>query len=259
LPVDRGLDIQASFHPLGFRYGEDMFGPEPELRWLDAVRASLRNPDCDGPDPVYAIAMDVGHPRHREELERRNLLFGVVAYAAGRLGDEPVRSQGHVHRVSPFSGWSTPEIFEIWQGRALIYMQERADDDPGRCVVIDARPGDRVIVPPSWAHAVISAGARKPLVFGAWCDRDYGFLYDGVRAHGGLAWFPLLDENSRIVWTASPQYRLGELIVRPARKYPELALDAAIPLYDHLERKPDAIQWVSRPNFLRGLWPRFEP
>jgi len=91
LPVDRGLDIQVSSHPLGFRYGADMFGPEPELRRLDAIRASLRNPDCDEPDPAYAIAMDVGG----------NLLFGVVAYAAGRLGDEPVRSHGHVHRVSP--------------------------------------------------------------------------------------------------------------------------------------------------------------
>ncbi|MGH9612957.1 MAG: cupin domain-containing protein, partial [Bryobacteraceae bacterium] len=166
--------------------------------------------------------------------------------------------QGHVHRVSPFSGWSTTEIFEIWQGRALIYMQERLDNEPGRCFAVDARPGDRVIVPPVWAHAVISADARKPLVFGAWCDRDYGFVYDGVRARGGLAWFPLLG-NGGIAWSANPRYHPGELIVRPARKYAELALDASIPLYDHVERKPEAIQWVSRPDLLRDVWPRFEP
>ena len=259
MPGNWGLDIDASFDPLGFRYGADMFGPEPELRRLDAIRASLRDPDCDGPDPVYAIAMDVGRPRHRAELARKNLLFGVVAYAAGRLGDEPVRSQGHVHRVSPFCGWSTPEIFEIWQGRALIYMQERAEDDPGRSIAIDAGPGARVVVPPSWAHAVISADPWQPLVFGAWCDRDYGFVYDGVRARGGLAWFPLLDENGGIVWTANHRYHRSDVIVRPAREYPELALDPAIPLYDHLERKPEAIEWVSRPALMRDLWPLFEP
>ena len=33
-------------------------------------------------------------------MQARNLLFGVVAYAAGRLGSEPVRSQGHVHKLS---------------------------------------------------------------------------------------------------------------------------------------------------------------
>jgi len=83
------------------------------------------------PDVVYAFAMDVGRTEHRRMLERRNLLFGVVTYAAGRLGDEPVRSQGHVHAVSPRSGWLFPEMFEIWSGRAVVYMQERAAKDPG--------------------------------------------------------------------------------------------------------------------------------
>ena len=34
------------------------------------------------------------------------IVFGAVTYASGKLGDEPVRSQGHVHRVSSHSGWS---------------------------------------------------------------------------------------------------------------------------------------------------------
>ena len=31
--------------------------------------------------------------------------------------------------------------------------------------------------------------------FGAWCDRQYGFDYRGVRAHRGLAWFPTFNEG----------------------------------------------------------------
>jgi glucose-6-phosphate isomerase, archaeal len=259
MEADFGLEIHASFDPLGFRFGAEVFGPEPELRRLDAIRPSLRDPLCDGPDPVYAIAMDVGLFRHRAELERRNLLFGVVAYAAGRLGDEPVRSQGHVHKLSRNSGWSPPEIFEIWQGRALIYMQESASDDPGRCFAVDARPGDRVVTPPGWAHAVISADALQPVVFGAWCDRDYGFVYDEVRSHHGLAWFPILDEAGAITWMRNDRYLERDLEVRPARRYPEMGLDSGTPLYRHLEQKPAGVQWVSQPDLLRDLWPRFEP
>ena len=258
MAVDSGLDIKAGFAPLGFTFGEDMFGPQPELRRLDAIRPSLLNPACEGPDPVYAIAMDVGRPRDRRELQERHLLFGVVAYAAGQLGAEPVRSQGHVHRISRFSGWSPPEIFEIWQGRAVIYMQERAEDDPGRCIAIDARAGDRVVVPPAWAHAVISADPSEPLVFGAWCDRDYGFEYEGVRAHGGLAWFPLL-ENGAISWKPNNRYRPSTIQIRPARSYPELRLDSQIPLYTLLEHDPEAIQWVSQPDLKRDIWAQFEP
>ncbi|HYN04677.1 MAG TPA: glucose-6-phosphate isomerase family protein, partial [Vicinamibacteria bacterium] len=101
---------------MGFAYGPGIFGPSPEARSLDAIRPSLRDPAREGPDPVYAIVMDVGREEHRAELQRRHLLFGVVTYAAGRLGEEPVRSQGHVHKVASRSGWSPPELYEIWAG-----------------------------------------------------------------------------------------------------------------------------------------------
>jgi glucose-6-phosphate isomerase len=259
MPVDFGLAIEPTFNPLGFRYGSDVFGPTSELRRLDAIRQSLRDPQCSGPDPVYAIAMDVGRPQDREELTKRNLLFGVVAYAAGKLGDEPVRSQGHIHSISRNSGWSAPEIFEIWQGRALIYMQQTAADDPGRCLAISAGPGDRVVAPPGWAHCVISADPTQPLVFGAWCDRDYGFVYDRVRAHGGLAWFPLLTSDGTIQWQPNPRYRLRELSVQPARAYLDLEFDPALPLYLHLHARPDAVQWVSKPDLVADVWNGFEP
>src|SRR5439155_84481 len=119
-------------------------------------------------------------------------LFGIVMYAKGSLGDGPVQSQGHVHAVSPHCGWSTPELFEIWEGRAIVYGQENSEDNPGRCVAIEAEPGDRVVMPPRWAHFVANADSQSVLIFGAWCDRQYGFDYAQVRAHGGLAWFPLM-------------------------------------------------------------------
>src|ERR1700682_644522 len=70
---------------LTFRYDEGVFGPQPEFRRLDNIRRSLRDPSCDGPDPVYSIVMDVGRREHNNELARRMLLFGVVVYAAGQL------------------------------------------------------------------------------------------------------------------------------------------------------------------------------
>ncbi|HEX4810363.1 MAG TPA: glucose-6-phosphate isomerase family protein [Bryobacteraceae bacterium] len=257
--ADFGLDVQANFHPLGFRYGPGVMGPEPEVRTLDAIRPSLRDPGCSGPDPVYAIAMDVFRPEDRAELDRRQLVFGVVAYAAGGLGREPVRSQGHVHARSRFSGWSTPELFEIWQGRAFIYAQEFAADDPGRCIAVDARPGDRVVVPPGWAHAVVSADTNNPLVFGAWCVSDYGFVYDDLRARGGVAWFPLLHADGSVEWEPNLRYRTSHIQIRHARQYPELGLQSEIPLYAHIANAPHSLEWISQPACLAEVWPTFEP
>ncbi len=206
---DPKLGVHSHTADLTFSYDQGVFGPPPEFRRLDQIRRSLRDPNCDGPDPVYSIVMDVGRNEHKDELARRMLLFGVVVYAAGHLGEEPVRSQGHIHAVAPHCGWSTPELFEIWEGRAIIYAQESAEDDPGRCFAITAGPGDKIVVPPGWAHAVINADPKSRMMFGAWCDRQYGFVYDAIRAHHGLAWFPIFDNRT---WTASRRFAGNQIL-----------------------------------------------
>lgn len=256
---NRGFDIHPTNEPLGFRYGPGVFGPECEFRRLDAIRSSLRDPGCDGPDPVYAIAMDVGTEDRRSDLLARNLLFGAVTYAAGRLGDEPVRSQGHIHSISPSCGRSTAELYEIWSGRAVVLMQESAGDDPGRCFAVMADPGELVVVPPAWAHATISADPRQPLTFGAWCVRDFGFDYQSVRAHAGLAWYPRLKGDD-LEWEPNPSYPvLRELTVKPPADYRNLGLRPGIPIWQQYIDDPESVLWVSQPSRAERIWENFSP
>jgi glucose-6-phosphate isomerase len=254
-----GIDIRPAMNPMGFAYGSDVFGPQAELRRLDDIRHSLMNPSCEGPEIVYAIAMDVGKHCHRRLLHELHLLYGVVTYAAGRLDREPVRSQGHIHKISPCCGWSTPEVYEIWSGKAIIYMQETDGDDPGRCFAVQAAPGDTVVVPPGWMHATVSASPDGPLTFGAWCDRDYGFVYDGVRRHGGIAWFPVFDDNSQIEWLANPAYRPSELAVKPPGSYETLGIRHGTPIYTLFEDNPDTFRFVSNPQIREEVWNDFIP
>ena len=256
---DPGFDIRATSDPLGFVYGADTFGPTPELRSLDAIRPSLRQPDCDGPDPVYAIAMDVGKTSDKNDWHVRKMLYGAVSYAAGRLGDEPIRSQGHVHRISSHSGWSPPEVYEIWTGKAFIYMQEYVADDPGRCFAIEAGPGDLVIVPPAWAHASISADVRQPVSFGALCDREYGFEYAEVRKRRGLAWYARVDSADNIRWDRNPNYDSPELEVRPPSNYRDFGFVGTQPLYSQVTRDFDRFQWISKPGLISQRWQNFTP
>lgn len=256
---DPGFDIEPLPGCAGFRLGKDCFDRGVEYRRLDSLRQSLRDPNCTGPDPVYAIMMDVGRKQDLPLLLERMLLFGVVTYAAGRLGREPIRSQGHIHKVSSHCGWSTPEVYEIWEGKAVIYMQETARDNPGRCFAVEAEPGDVVVVPPYWAHATISADPTQPLTFGAWCDRDYGYEYDEVRRHGGIAWFPLAAQDGGLRWEKNPAYRTERLIVKKPEWYIRLGLEEGKPIYRQFMEDPDRFLFVSDPARVQTVWQGFVP
>lgn len=256
---DSGLPITPHLSGVGFIYGEGVFGPKPENRLLDDIRNSLMEPSCEGPEIVYSIAMDVGKNKDKELLHRMHLLFGVVTYAAGKLGKEPVRSQGHIHKISTYSGWSTPEVYEIWSGKAIIYMQEKAEDDPGRCYAVMAGPGDVVVVPPYWVHATISIDSEAPLTFGAWCDRDYGFVYDEVRRHNGIAWFPVYNEDGCLEWLPNPHYKSSLITIKAPGDYSSLGIRKDKSIYETFEDKPDTFSYVPQPQLKEDIWLNFEP
>jgi glucose-6-phosphate isomerase len=182
-----------------------------------------------------------------------------VIYASGKLGDELVRSQGHVHHVSSHSGWSPPEIYEIWDGAAYVFMQEYAADDPGRCYAILAKPGDVVVVPPQWAHAAMSANPSDVMALGALCDREYRFDYDAIRKRQGLAWYPIVAASGEIEWVPNPRYRKTSLDVRRPRNYAELGFMRGKSLYEQAARDLDRFAWVSKPALCADVWKHFEP
>ncbi len=255
---DRRIQIELDRDTLNFQFGQGVFGPVTELRSLDSVRPSLLDPQTSGPDPLYGICMDVGLGLYAAELKRRHLLFGVVGFAAGNVGQEPVRSQGHVHAIAAHSGWSPPEVFEVWQGRAIIYAQEHSGDRPGRCFAVVADPGDHVIVPPGWPHLAVNAVSDTKMVFAALCDRQYGFEYEDVRARGGLAWFPV-REGDRIGWRPNPAYQASTLFIGPPRRSDDFGLCAGSSIFKQFESDPDSLQWVSEPELAAERWSDFTP
>ena len=166
----------------------------------------------------------------------------------------------HIHKKSLFGqNWSTPEIYQIWSGKAIIYMQEHADNHPGRCFAVEARPGDIVIVPPNWAHATISADMEKPLTFGAWCDLDYGYEYEKVRKHKGLAWYPILQDNNELNWVKNENYDLTTLIRKRPNDYSEFGIKQKESIYKQYEKNSEIFSFVSKPYLKRELWVDFIP
>lgn len=256
MKIETGMPLDVDIEHLEFIYGEDAFGPKTEKRHLNDIRGSLSNPDVEGPEIVYAVAMDVGKKKDLKDLKKRNLLYGAMIFEKGIVGEEPVRSQGHIHAISKSCNASTCEVYEIWSGEAYIYMQEYAQEKPGRCIAVHANKGDVVIVPPGWAHCTINADVTRPMLFGAWCVRDYGFDYTGVRAHNGVAWFPKVKEG-KIVFEQNSMYEHSEIELLEAVSYPQFHLKKGVPIYTQYEENPELFTFVTRPETAENMWKNY--
>lgn len=254
----KGIGIQYDFKTKEFVYNELSFGPKTEKRRLEDIRGSLKNPNCTGPEIVYSIAMDIGMIVDKQDLLERNLLYGACIYAAGNMGDEPVRSQGHIHSISKSCGYSTGELYEIWYGEAIIFMQETAKDNPGRAFAVRGKVGDVIFVPPGWAHYTCNANPKDNMVFGAWCVRDYGFDYDDVRAHNGLSYFPVID-GEEIKFVHNDKYEENNLVLKEPRKYKELNIDYNKSIYEQYTEDKDKFDFITNPIKYKDLWENFIP
>jgi glucose-6-phosphate isomerase len=95
------------------------------------------------------------------------------------------------------------------------------------------------------------------LTFGAWCDRQYGFEYEGVRRHKGIAWFPLFDVQGQIQWKRNENYNASTLHIQQARSYPELNLQKNVPIYTQFEEDNERFLFVTRPDLFAELWNDF--
>ncbi len=255
-----GLTISINNQALSIEYGNGVFGPTIEWRKFNDIKHIYLDSRSKGPEISYGIAMDIGKGNHKELLIQKNILFGAMVFASGQIGNEPIKSQGHIHKTSIHSGWSPPEIYEIWQGSAIIYMQEFIADYPGRCYAISAEKGAFVVVPPGWAHCSISADPTSSLAFGACCDRNYGFIYEPIKEKNGFAWIPYFDENNKIAWKENPIYTQSILI----RKLPEdystsLGFTHNKPLYTLFEDNPSIFEFVSNPSLKESIWNSFIP
>jgi glucose-6-phosphate isomerase len=239
------LDVQA----LTLQFAPGITTAPVVVRRLDEVRTLLRDPRSTGPDHLYTIYMDIRVPGIAETLRAHGLGYGAVVYNHGALGREALRSQGHVHSAPAATGVAYSEVYEFWHGRGLVYMQDRASADVTDVIVIEAGPGDKVAIPPGWAHATVNAGDGA-MAFGAVYALDARLLYEPLRALQGTAHYVLADGTLE----ANPRYpRVPEARRTAPHRIPEQGMKTGRPaLAGDLAR----LDFVSRPERYPALWER---
>lgn len=225
----------------------------PDVRRLDQMDAVLydrqfameAHPGLE----LYYMYKDVAKKDDRLIFEASEIRFDITIMSEHLLGKEFNKTLGQVHEAGP-GGFSYPELYEVISGRAHYLMQQMHHGNPSRVVLVEAREGERVLIPPGWWHFTINPSG-KPLVMSNLVWRGVVADYGPIRRRRGAAYFELHDGS--LVRNTSYE-KVPEL--SRARASPEPAKRTAgnRSLYSSFVGSPEAYRYLWHPEDFQSMW-----
>ena len=217
--------------------------PEPSVRTLDDMQCVLANPDRSGSMPLYYMYRDLAlTAEDRAYLNEQNLRFDITVIPPGTVGGEYVKTKGHYHPLSP-SAIGYPELYQVLAGEAL-YLLQRSDLDD--IVVITAKTGEFVLIPPGYGHVTINPG-KEELVMANLVSAGFMSEYTFYEQMQGGAYY-LMEEGG---WVQNPRYpAIPAMRVIPAGEVPAPGIRHGRGIYEMVSERGD-LSYLDHPKKIR--------
>ncbi|MCM8792824.1 MAG: glucose-6-phosphate isomerase [Candidatus Omnitrophica bacterium] len=181
----------------------------PSTRTLEAIREVLYSPDIADEYPhriLYYMYRDV-HKIVDESLIRKDgLRYDITVIPPGKIGREYTKTAGHYHPKISGTNYTYPEVYQVIKGEALYLLQHlnnkgEVDD----VVVVKAKEGETVIIPPGYGHVTINAG-RETLIMNNWVSNKFQSIYEPYKEKKGAAYYALVEGVNGIRWVVNTNY-----------------------------------------------------
>lgn len=253
------MKSKATWHELEF--GERTFYPAvrilEELKEVVLDKNFLATADMD--TELYYMFRAVSKDEEDErEIKDKGLRYDITIIPPNKLGLEFVKTAGHYHPFLPGSKMTYPELYEVLEGEAH-YLLQRREQERGTerikdVVVVKAKKGDKVLIPPNYGHVTINP-SEATLKMANWVASAFSSIYEPMKRRGGAAYFELT--NGEFVKNA----KYGELpdirFLRPSvvEKEAGLNLNLSLNLSKETEtyeliRQPETLAFLTNPNLL---------
>jgi glucose-6-phosphate isomerase len=162
--------------------------PPPAVRTISKMRPVLANPSCDEDGSLYFMYRDLAKSdADWRWLHAHKLRYDLTVIPPRDLCGEWSKTKGHYHPDNP-AGTGYPEIYEVLEGHAHYLLQSRLLDD---VVMIDARAGDLVIIPPGYGHITINPTKDTTLVMANIVSTAFESEYAEYESLHGAAYYEM--------------------------------------------------------------------
>lgn len=246
-----GLPLQLDLETGRLELGTRVEVEERSVRRRQDMEGVLAEPSGEGPVDLYVMYRRVGTAEVVREAARRHLRYDLTVLHPGTVGREFIKTKGHYHPLKPGTAVTFPEVYEVLYGEALYLLQTEPSGGAGpeQVVLVQAGPGDKVVIPPGYGHITINPGPDW-LVMSNWVSSQFQSLYEPMERTRGGAVYVLKDGHGlRLIPNpVSPPQRSPVLV--SAREIPTLGLVDGVPLYRQLSDPSDPLMFLNYPESL---------
>lgn len=189
--------------------------------------------------PLYAMYRGFCFKDHENTFKNKEIRFDLTVMANLCLGREPNKTLGHYHPIAE-DNLSYPEIYQVLYGKATYLLQKKIDDEVVDFIIMNAREGETVLIPPGYGHVTVNTG-ETILIMANLVSNRFDSIYDDYIRKRGAAYYLLKD---------------GSLI--PNKNYKKISgfrfsskkFLASKDLYNDFISCPSCFDFLNRPSLL---------
>lgn len=236
-----GLEIKLDGNKL---VHGDEFNVEPKNRpFSDAKKVYLDEINFDY--DLYYMYRYFEKNVEKNIFENSDCEYDITVLNSGKVGREYIKTKGHYHALVPDTNISYPEVYEVIEGKIEYLIQIKPNDNKEtNVVIIKAKQGDKIIVPPNYGHVSINL-SNEPAVESNLQKRDLpaGADYGGFEYYKGGAMY-----RKDSGWEKNPEYIIKSIKYVIPKEKPEWGITLKKPLYTSFVESPEKFKWITKPQ-----------
>jgi len=152
-------------------------GIQPDIRYLKDMKEVVYDKDFTKKYPNLEL-----YYMYRGIDRIDDLRYDITIMPSQMLGEEFVKTKGHSHLSE------MQELYTVLEGEAIFLMQKGKGKIIEDVVVIKAKKGEWVIVPPGYAHITINP-SKKELKMANWVHERCKSFYEDIRKIQGACYY----------------------------------------------------------------------
>ena len=251
-----GLPIFLNKKKMTLEFKSDFPFIKKSERSLKELEPYLKNPKINkGPDPVYRVWRYAHLKKDDKRIKTANLRYDLTLIPPGTIGGEFAKTAGHFHLNKIGTNLPYPEIYEVLFGRAYFLIQSPSKNFENIKAVrlIEAGPGEKVLVTPEFSGNTTINVFNEPLLMANWISESAIYDYESYKNNHGALYYFLADGNTVNI-IKNPNYESAAELkkIRP-KEWPEFGLIKNQPLYS-LVNNLDKLRFLNYPEEFKGEW-----